>query len=105
VHINKWNGYHRLPRHGRGRASVCHTPGKREWARDDDGDAVREVHNTTMEGLWTGVRNFLRPFRGVNKWYLQRHVSMCACEYNIREATSDFLRALLGIKVVTNFGR
>lgn len=104
VNTDEWSGYDRLPRHGRGRVSVCHTPGKREWARDDDGDGVREVHNNTMEGLWTGVRNFLRPFRGVNKWYLKQYVAMCEWAYNVREATSDFLRALLGIKVVTNFG-
>lgn len=51
-----------------------------------------------------GVRNFLRPFRGVNKWYLEQYVAMCEWAYYVREATSDFLRALLGIKVVTNFG-
>jgi transposase len=104
VNTDEWSGYDRLPRHGRGRVSVCHTPGKREWARDDDGDGVREVHNNTMEGLWTGVRNFLRPFRGVNKWYLKQYVAMCEWACNVREATSDFLQALLGIKVVTNFG-
>jgi len=67
VNTDEWAGYVRLPASGRGRAAVCHAPGRREWARDDDGDGVREVHNNTMEGLWTGLRNFLRPFRGVNK--------------------------------------
>ncbi len=57
-----------------------------------------------MEGLWTGVRNFLRPFRSVTKWYLKQYVAMCECACTVREATLDFLRALLGIKVVTNFG-
>jgi hypothetical protein len=47
---------------------VCHAAG--EWARDDDGDGIREVHVNTLEWLWTGLRNFLRPFRGVNKKYL-----------------------------------
>jgi hypothetical protein len=45
---------------------VNHTPGQREWARDDDRDGVREVHSNTIEGLWTGLRNHLRPLRGVN---------------------------------------
>ena len=27
------------------------------------------VHCNTMGGEWTGLRNFLRPFRGVSKWY------------------------------------
>ena len=104
VNTDEWAGYDRLPAKGRGRVAVCHTPGKREWARDDDGDGVREVHNNTMEGLWTGLRNYLRPFRGVNKWFLGQYVAMFEWSYNIKEATSDFLRALLGIKVLINLG-
>jgi hypothetical protein len=50
------------------RKVVCHAAGR--WARDDDGDGVREVQAKTMERLWTGLRNFLRTFRGVNKKYL-----------------------------------
>jgi hypothetical protein len=32
-----------------------------EYARDDDGDGMREVHGNTAEGMWTDVRNVLRP--------------------------------------------
>ena len=71
VNTDEWAGYNHPPEKGRGRAAVCHTRGKREWARDDDGDGA-EVHNNTLEGPWTGLRNFLRPFRGVNKWFLGR---------------------------------
>src|SRR5262249_16625745 len=102
VNTDEWGGYDRLPAKGRGRAAVCHTPGKREWARDDDGDGVREVHNNTLEGLGTGLRNFLRPFRGVNKWFLGQYVSMFEWAYNIKEASLEFLRTLLGVKVLTN---
>ena len=104
VNTDEWAGYDRLPAKGRGRVAVCHTPGKREWARDDDGDGLREVHSNTMEGLWTGLRNYLRPFRGVNKWFLGQYVAMFEWSYNIKEATADFLRALLGIKVLINLG-
>jgi transposase len=52
-----------LPEMGRSRAAVCHAA--REWARDGR-DRICEVHVTTLEGLWTGLRNFLRPFRRVN---------------------------------------
>ena len=31
-----WQAYNHLPKSGRTHASVCHTPGQREWARDDD---------------------------------------------------------------------
>ena len=65
VNSDEWRGYNSLPEMGRGHATVCHA--KKEWAGDDDGDGVREVHDNTLEGLWTGLRNFLRPFRGVSK--------------------------------------
>jgi transposase len=104
VNTDEWAGYDRLPELGRGRAAVCHAPGRREWARDDDGDGVREVHNNTLEGFWTGLRNFLRPFRGVNKWFLGKYVAIFEWSYNIKEVTPNFLRALLGIKLVTNLG-
>ncbi len=42
----------------RAHRTVCHSPTNREWARDDDGDGIREVHTNTMEGIWTGLRSF-----------------------------------------------
>ena len=94
VNTDEWAGYDHLPELDRGRATVCHVPGRREWARDDDGDGVREVHNNTLEGFWTGLRNFLRPFRGVNKCLLCQYVAMFEWSYNIKEVTMEFLRAL-----------
>jgi transposase len=94
VNTDEWGGYNGLPALGLGHATVCHAAG--EWARDDDGDGVREVHDNTLEGLWTGLRNFLRPFRGVNKVYLQQYVAMFEWAYNVKRATPGFLRALLG---------
>lgn len=102
VYTDEWSGYDRLPELGRKHSTVCHTPGRREWARDDDGDGVREVHNNTMEGIWTGVRNFLRIFRGVNKEYLGQYLGIFEWGYRIKTVTLEFLRAFLGVKVVTN---
>jgi len=84
---------------GRRHATVCHA--KREWARDDDGDGVREVHDNTLEGLWAGLRNFLRPFRGVSKEYLYQYVALFEWGYNAKRATPGFLRALLGVESAT----
>ena len=103
VYTDEWDGYNRLTELGRGHATVRHTPGRREW-RDDDGDGVREVHNNTTEGLWTGVRNFLRIFRGVNKVFLSQYVGMFECAHNMKIVTTDVLRAILGIKVATDLG-
>jgi transposase len=104
VYTDEWDGYNHLPELGRGHATVCHAPGKREWARDDDGDGVREVHINTAEGLWTGARNFLRTFRGVNKWFLGQYMAMFEWSHNMKEATKDVLRAILGIKVAIDLG-
>jgi hypothetical protein len=101
VNTDDWRGYDRLAEVGCSRAAVCHAAG--EWARDDDGDGVREVHNNTMEGLWTGLRNFLRTFRGVNKKYLYQYVAIFEWGYNIKRVTPEFIRAVLGAPVTTLF--
>jgi transposase-like protein len=97
VYTDEWGGYNRLSREGRGHATVNHTPGKREWARDDDGDGIREVHDNTLEGLWAALRTFLRPFRGVSKHYLSQYVALFQWAYNLKEAIPDTLRILLGL--------
>jgi transposase len=95
VYTDEWCGYAHLPERHRGHATVCHAAG--EWARDDDGDGVREVHDNTLEGIWTGLRNFLRMFRGVSKWYLAQYVAIFQWSYNTKRVTDDFLRCLLGV--------
>ncbi len=95
VYTDEWQAYNHLPDNGRAHASVCHTPGQREWARDDDGDGVREVHCNTMEGIWTGLRNFLRLFRGVNKDYLNQYTAVFQVGYIFKEITPTLLRAMM----------
>lgn len=94
VYTDEWGAYKSLPRHGRGHATVSHN--RREYARDDDGDGVREVHCNTLEGVWTGLRNFLRPFRGVNKIYLEEYVIMFQWSHNLKAVSDAYLRVLLG---------
>lgn len=101
VYTDEWSGYKPLARRGRGHATVNHNQG--EYARDDDGDGVREVHCNTMEGIWTGLRNFLRPFRGVNKEYLEQYIIIFQWSYNLKAVTDVFLRCLLGCSVATEF--
>lgn len=99
VNTDEWGAYGFISKTGRIHKTVCHTPGKREWARDDDGDGIREVHCNTMEGIWTGLRNFLRIFRGVSKYYLAQYVAVFQWAHNVKEATIDFLRAMVGVVV------
>jgi len=92
-------GSDRLAEIGRGHATVRH--GDREWARDDDGDGIREVHDNAPEGLWTGPQDFSRPFRGVSKRYLYQFVAMFEWGDNAKRATTEFLRARLGVESAT----
>lgn len=93
LYTDECSAYNHIAETGRGHATVCHS--RKEWARDDDGDGVREVHCNTMEGDWTGLRNFLRPFRGVHKKYLAVYVAMFQWAHNLKRVTADFLRALM----------
>jgi transposase len=95
VNTDEWQAYAHLPALGRPHRTVCHAPGIREWARDDDGDGVREVHCNTMEGVWTGCRNFLRPFRGVSKWFLSQYVAVFEWGHNLKAVTTTLLRAMM----------
>jgi transposase-like protein len=95
VNTDEWQAYNHLAATGRLHPTVCHAAGQREWARDDDGDGRREVHCNTMEGIWTGVRNFLRPFRGVHKRYLSQYSAVFQWAHNLKRLTPEFLRAVM----------
>jgi transposase len=88
---------------GRMHKTVCHRAG--EWARDDDGDGIREVHTNTMEGFWTGLRNFLRPFRGMSKWFLNSYVAFSAAMHNATGELDHFVKAWLApVRTVSHGG-
>lgn len=97
MNTDEWGAYHHVAQAKRHHVAVCHTPGKRVWARDDDGDGIRESHINTIEGLWTGVRNFLRPFRGISKIYLQQYLAIHEWAYNLKTVTLEYLRILCGV--------
>ena len=46
VYTDEWLGYNHIIRP---HSTVCHS--QHEWARDDDGDGIREVHINTTEGM------------------------------------------------------
>jgi len=93
IYTDECHAYKHLSETGRCHSCVNHSQG--EWARDDDGDGIREVHCNTLEGIWTGLRNFLRPFRGVHKKYLAIYVVMFEWSHNLKRVNTNFLRALM----------
>jgi transposase len=101
---DEWNGSNRVGRRpGRVHRTVDHSGPKSPWAIDAEGDGVREVHCNTLEGLSTGLRNFVRPFRGVSKWFLAQYLAVFQWGYNLKTATHEFMRVLLGIPPSTSF--
>jgi transposase len=95
LHTDEWRAYEKVLREHR---TVKH--GIREWARDEDGDGIREVHVNTIEGLWTSVRNFLRTFRGVHKKYLGGYVAMCEFAINLKRVGPTFISSLVALHSV-----
>ena len=93
VYTDESKAYNRVSDSGRLHSTVCHS--EKEYARDDDGDGVREVHCNSCEGLWTGVRNFLRPFRGLNKRYLAQYVAIFENAFNFKLNAQEVIRAMV----------
>lgn len=73
--------------------TVCHSA--KEWARDDDGDRIREVHTNTAEGLWTELRNFLRRFKGVSKYFIHLYVAMFEWMHNLKKVSPILVQAMV----------
>ena len=98
VNTDEWGGYDGLPEVGAAGDGLPRGGGMGAGRRRRRGG---EVHDNTLEGLWTGLRNFLRPFRGVSKKYLQQYVAIFEWGYNVKRATPQSIRALLGLPITT----
>lgn len=66
-----------------------------EFARDPDDDGFHEIHSNTIEGIWGGLRHYLRRFRGAHKDYLPQYVAMYEWAFNLKDVSDDFIRLLL----------
>ena len=47
------------------------------------------------DGVWTTVRNFLRPFRGVHKKFLSGYIAICEFAINLKSVTTEFISQLV----------
>jgi transposase len=90
VYTDEYDIYARLDEWGYGHETVCHARG--EYARDDDGDGFCEVHVNTMEGVWSLLRSWLRPHRGISQEKLPLYLAFFQLVHNARRRG----RALLG---------
>ncbi len=53
------------------------------------------MHDKTLEGIWTGLRNYPRIVRGVSKYDLAEDVAVFLWSYKIKAVTEGFLRVLM----------
>lgn len=93
MYTDESGAYNRIKNTARSHKTVKHSA--KEFARDDDGDGINEVHCNSTEGLWTEVRNFLRPFKGVNKRYLAQYIAVFENAFNFKEHFLDVIRAMV----------
>jgi hypothetical protein len=94
AHTDEWAGYRRVgERHGRAHRAVHHSGPKSARAPDLVGVRVLEVRCHTQQGLWTGPHDFLRPSRGMSKYYLAQYVASFQWGRNFKRVTDEFLLA------------
>jgi len=81
IHTDEYTIYEKLPEWGYPHRVVNH--GEGEYARDEDGDGHCEVHCNTVEGLWSLLRSWLRPHRGVSQEKLPFYVGFFEWVHNL----------------------
>jgi hypothetical protein len=57
-----------------------------------------------MEEIWTGVRIFLGALRRREQVVRGEYAAVFEWVYNTKRITGEFVRALLGLRIVTNPG-
>jgi transposase len=83
IYTDEYNIYNKLPEWGYEHKMVNH--GQGEYARDEDGDGFCEVHCNTQEGIWSLLRSWLRPHRGVSQEKLPFYVGFFEWIYNLKK--------------------
>ena len=82
-YTDEYNIYNNIQSLGYTHKTVNH--GEGEYARDEDGDGFYEVHCNTQEGVWSLMRSWLRPHRGVSQEKLPFYVGFFEWLHNLRK--------------------
>jgi len=93
VYTDEYNIYCRLTEWGYSHHTVNHGAG--EYARDEDGDGFHEVHVNTQEGLWSLLRSWLRPHRGISQERLPAYLAFFEFTHNVRKRGKALISSLL----------
>ena len=97
VYTDEYDIYCRLPAWGYEHRTVCH--GKGEYARDEDGDGFHEVHVNTIEGVWSLLRSWLRPHRGISQENLPLYLAFFELTHNLRQRGKALFESLIATLV------
>jgi transposase-like protein len=93
IYTDEYKIYDRLGQWGYGHQTVCHSAG--EYARDEDGDGFCEIHVNTIEGVWSLLRSWLRPHRGISQDKLPQYLGFFEFVHNARKRGKALLASLL----------
>lgn len=93
IFTDEYTIYDRLKQWGYQHKTVNHSQG--EYARDEDGDGFHEVHVNTMEGIWSLLRSWLRPHRGISQAKLPNYLGFFEFVHNVRQRGRSLLPSLL----------
>ena len=93
IYTDEYGIYNALEDWGFSHKTVCHSAG--EYARDEDGDGFHEVHVNTIEGLWSLLRSWLRPHRGISQEKLPIYLGFFEFMHNARRRGKALLGSLL----------
>lgn len=93
IYTDEYAIYSRLQDWGFSHNTVNHSAG--EYARDEDGDGFCEVHSNTIETVWSLLRPWLRPHRGISQDKLPLYLSFFEFVHNARKRGKRLLSALL----------
>lgn len=95
IFTDEYDIYARLPQWGYEHRTVCHSQG--EYARDEDGDGFHEVHVNTMEGVWSLLRSWLRPHRGISQEQLPLYLAFFEWTHNLRKRGKALFQSLISL--------
>lgn len=99
IFTDEYTIYARLEQWGYVHKTVNHSQG--EYARDEDGDGFHEVHVNTMEGIWSLLRSWLRPHRGLSQAKLPIYLGFFEFTHNVRQRGKALLPSLLELLLLT----
>ena len=97
VYTDEYAIYNRLDEWGYDHESVNHGAG--EYAGDDDGDGIYEVHVNTMEGFWSLLRSWIRPHRGISQEKLPFYLGFFEFVHNVGKRGKSLLHSLIEVVI------